>query len=94
MYLCSKSASVPFVSSTHTLWAGWGRGEWSLGVPIRLLCLSLVTAEVWTDWSHGNALPIAFAASRANSPAPPRRLSVGTSPRQQWMAEERKSLCH
>lgn len=58
MYLCSKSVNVPFVSSTRTSWAGWGRGEWSLWVPIRLLCLSLVTAELWTDRSHGNALPL------------------------------------
>ena len=58
MYLCSKSVSVPFVSSTHTSWVGQGRGEWSLWVPIGLLCLSLVTAELWTDQSHGNALPL------------------------------------
>ena len=94
MYLCSKSVSVPFVSSTHTSWVGQGRGEWSLWVPIGLLCLSLVTAELWTDQSHGMPFHCLCNFKCKLSPAPPRRLSVGTSPRQQWMAEERKSLCH
>ena len=62
MYLCSKSVSVPFVSSVRTSWAGWGGESGVCGSPSGC-CASLVTAELRTDPSHGNALPLPLQLS-------------------------------